>query len=354
MLLDVKPVLSLRIVTSKFKATSAQCIYIIGVSNATVEQSTFTNNKESAFYSKQSTVTFLSGNLFSNNNGSVYAFNSKLTLKGPTTFSNNYHSASVYAVQSQIHFKSPEVIKITNNTASLGGGIHLRESTMFVSHPIEISHNTAEYGGGIYAYLSSIKFTSEKENKQIVITNNNANQNGGGICAVASVIEISRPYVSIDSNTALVNGGGIYIEQSTRVSLLKHIEYIVFLDEVIFISISNNLAQYGGGIFVEDKTAGEGQCNGRGSSVIKSESNMISSSECFIQFIKLYTSPFTDDSHYVNTLITDNKATISGDAIYGGLLDRCTVSSLAEVFKYASNGLDYISKTVAFANPEIV
>ena len=207
----------LKIVSSEFTATT---FYIMGI--YTVVQSTFTNSEIPTFYIEHSTVTFLSGNLFSNNNGSVYAFNSEVIIEGQTIFSNNYNLAPICAVQSQIHFNSPEGITITNNTASLGGGIYLRESTMTVSHPIGISHNTADYDGGIYAFLSSIEFTSEEINKQIMISNNNARQSGGGICAIASTIKTSRSYVNIDSNTALVNGGGMYLKQNSRVTLLKH------------------------------------------------------------------------------------------------------------------------------------
>ena len=203
------------ITSSSFTNNTSQyggVLYLDG-GYTTVEQSTFTHNEGSVFYLKELTVTFLSGNHFSNNKGSVHAFNSKVEFKGHTIFSDNYHSAVIYAVQSQIYFNSPEGIEITNNTSSLGGGIFLSESTMIVQRPIEISQNTAYYGGGIYAYLSSIEFTSEKlVNRQIMISNNNARQNGGGICAIASTIKISRSFVNIDSNTALVKGGGMYLE----------------------------------------------------------------------------------------------------------------------------------------------
>ncbi len=43
--------------------------------------------------------------------------------------------------------------------------------------------------------------------------------------------------------------------------------------------------------------------------------------------------------------MTNNTATQSGGDIYGGLLDRCTVSRSAEYFN-SSNGLDYISNTI--------
>ena len=353
---DVQSV-KLSIVHSEFRANAAQAVYLIGVSNSTVEQSNFTDNEYSIFYLEQSSVTFLSGNLFSNNNGSVYAFNSEVTFEGSTIFSNNYHLAPIYAVQSQIYFNSPEGITITNNTASLGGGIYLRESTMTVSHPIEISQNTADYGGGIYAFLSTIEFTSEKVNDHNMIINNNASQSGGGICAIASTIKISRSYVSIDSNTALVNGGGMYLEQNTRVTLLKHdmegeqqCIKVVSTSFNVLLKISNNSAQGGGGIFVEDKTADESLCSGSATEI---DSISSSDHECFIQTIRLYEphNPKYGDYEYTNLLnifIINNIATISGDGIFGGLFDRCTVSLQAEAEPFVSSVLDYISKIVAF------
>ena len=350
--------LKLSIVRSKFKANAAQAVYLIGVSNATVKQSDFTDNEYSIFYLEQSSVTFLSGNLFSNNNGSVYAFNSEVTFEGSTIFSNNYHLAPIYAVQSQIHFNSPEGITITNNTASLGGGIYLIESTMTVSHPIEISQNTADYGGGIYAYLSTIEFTSEEINKQIMITNNNARQSGGGICAIASTIKTSRSYVNIDSNTALVNGGGMYLKQNSRVTLLKrdmegeeqYFKKVVPTSFNVLLKISNNSACYGGGIFIEDKTADGSLCNGSATEIASISS---SSHECFIQTIRLYDphNPTYMEYAYTNLLnifIINNTATISGDGIFGGLFDRCAVSLQTEAEPFVSSGLDYISKIVAF------
>ena len=54
--------------------------------------------------------------------------------------------------------------------------------------------------------------------------------------------------------------------------------------------------------------------------------------------------------NFVNIFITRNRATISGDAIYGGLFDRCSVSPQAEVMESTLNALDYIKKIVNFAN----
>ena len=366
--------------SSEFINNSALGIQSIGVNNVTVQLSNFTNNEDSIFHLQQSTVTFLSGNLFSKNNGSVYAFDCEVTFEGPATISNNYHLAPIYAVQSQIHFNSPEGITITNNTASLGGGIYLRESTMTVSHPIEISQNTADYGGGIYAFLSSIESTSEKVNNHIMITNNNVSQSGGGICAIASTIKTYRALVNIDLNTALVNGGGIYASASTIKISRSHVTldsntasfngggmYLkegskLYLLEIeartnveIFLKICNNNAQYGGGIFVSDWYPNIDVDNiwytkfnadyylKANNPICEGKSPSGGTYDCFLQ--TLYLNKLTAPNHgtLVNTLLSNNTATKSGAAIFGGLLDRCTISSSQFL-----NGLDYIHKTVAF------
>ena len=51
----------------------------------------------------------------------------------------------------------------------------------------------------------------------------------------------------------------------------------------------------------------------------------------------------------INTFIVDNSAE-SGSALYGGLLDRCTVSTLAEVYSEQLTGLQYVNRTVFISN----
>ena len=331
---------TLSIISSFITDSSSQGIYLIGVKSATFVHTYFINNENSVITLTRSTVTFLSGNLFSNNNGSVYAVISNINFKGLTIFSNNYHSAPVYAAQSQIHFNSPEGITITNNTASLGGGIYLRESTMTVSHPINISQNIADNGGGIYAFLSSIEFTSENV---VMIIDNYASQSGGGICAIASTIKISQSFVNIISNSASVNGGGIFLDQNTKIYLLKlDLEFGQASAIRARFNLYKNSAQYGGGIFIDDKTAERSVCIGK--------------SYCFLQTLSIKSGYVIRISNnrlkslvILNTFIINNTATVSGSAIYGGLLDRCTIDPLAETLIFASNGLDYFNKTVAFS-----
>ena len=152
---------------------------------------------------QQSNVTFTGMNIVSNNNGPIYASNSRVEFNGPTTLSNNRGElgGAISAVQSEIYINTKGVL-ITNNTATYGGGIFLRESTFFVNEPVKIYHNTAQDGGGIYAYSSRVEFQSVlmqmvnaygepiPPNKS-EIAHNIPELNGEGIHAVSSTIELS-------------------------------------------------------------------------------------------------------------------------------------------------------------------
>ncbi len=100
--------------------------------------------------------------------------------------------------------------------------------------------------------------------------------------------------------------------------------------------INNNLAQYGGGIFVADDTE-SGACR---VGATETDATQTIFSDCFIQTIKLYRNSYDRDNR-INTFMTNNTATQSGADIYGGLLDRCTANHNAEY--RTSKGLDYTS-----------
>ncbi len=116
----------------------------------------------------------------------------------------------------------------------------------------------------------------------------------------------------------------------------------------IKLRISNNSAQYGGGIFVADDTE-SGACR---EGATETDDTLTIFADCFIQTIKLYQERSKYEiPRYLNTFMTNNVATQSGADIYGGLLDRCTVSQSAE-YHISSNEspLDYIKKTVKFSS----
>ena len=316
-----------------------------------IHNTDITNNMASLNIS-QSNVIFTRVNIVSNNGRPIYAFNSRIEFNGPTTLSNNHgvFGGAISAEQSQIYINTEGVI-ITNNTATSGGGIFLRESTLFVNEPIKIYHNTAQDGGGIYAYSSRVEFQSVQmknahgqplpSNTHSEIAHNIA-ENGGGIHAVSSSIKLTRSHVNIDSNTANTSGGGVYLQQSSKLYLFKTVEAYRTQDRYVKLMINNNLAQYGGGIFVADDT----QRSACGGGVTEDDATHSIFAGCFIQTIKLYNFG-SGLNYYFNTFMTDNTATQSGADIYGGLLDRCSISQSAE-YQISSNGsiLDYINNII--------
>ena len=101
------------------------------------------------------------------------------------------------------------------------------ESELIIHSIVNISNNKAQmFGGGIYAFLSVVEFKlDQKHGYPIVteglITNNFAGQNGGGMFVAASTIKFTHFCVAVCSNTALSNGGGLYLQGNSKIYLLK-------------------------------------------------------------------------------------------------------------------------------------
>ncbi|XP_064388740.1 uncharacterized protein LOC135336804 [Halichondria panicea] len=343
---------------------------------------------ENIIYAVYSNLSFTGVNTVSNNINPVYALSSRVEFNGPTTLSSNHgvQGGAIRAVQSQIYINAEGVV-ISNNTATVGGGVFLRESTLFVHYPIEISHNTAQNGGGIYAYSSEIEFDSKVTtgcifNHQFVlctcnsmepvlfvsIIHRNDAQNGGGIYAVASNIKaFSHAHIHIKSNSANNSGGGIYLRQSSKIYILKRDLELELGKTLVILEIYSNTAQYGGGIFVADSTE-SGVCRGEDVTT----AGDLTQTECFIQTLDLYgyynnsikdvipllevLTGFNEEVkcyksaiNYRNTFLTNNTASQSGADIYGGLLDRCTVDVSAELSS-SDNGFEYLNNTVCYSS----
>ena len=108
----------------------------------------------------------------------------------------------------------------------------------------------------------------------------------------------------------------------------------------------NNSADYGGALYVADDT-NSGACT----SVPFSAQSTVG--ECFFQALALYNYPFA----YLNVRnlhFTNNLAREAGETLFGGLLDRCTVSPFAEIFEtypnLTVNSLDAISYILNVTN----
>ncbi len=125
-----------------------------------VSDSILTNNYASggALTILQSKMTFTGTNIIMNNNGPIYSFSSRVHFNGPTTLSNNHGvlGGAISAERSDININKEGVI-ITNNTATFGGGIFLKDSQLFLKKPIKICHNRAQDGGGIFAFSSKVE-----------------------------------------------------------------------------------------------------------------------------------------------------------------------------------------------------
>ncbi len=371
------------------RATQQDGVTAVAISTLIITNTSIFDNfeGENSIYVVHSNLSFTGVNNIINNKIPIFTLSSRVEFNGPTTLSNNrgVQGGAIRAVQSQIYINAEGVV-ISNNTATFGGGVFLRESTLFVHYPIEISHNTAQNGGGIYAYSSEIEFDSKVTtgclfNRQYILCtcsdiepvlfvssiDRNDAQNGGGIYAVASNIKaFSHAHVQIKLNSANNSGGGIYLQQSSKIYILKQDMKLELGKKLVILEIQNNTAQYGGGIFVADSTE-SGVCRGEDETTARD----LTQTECFIQTLNLYGFDFikivinllqsvpssseevkcliSNSINYHNTFLTNNAVSQSGADIYGGLLDRCTVDVSAELSS-SDNGFEYLNNTVRYSS----
>ena len=332
-----------------------------------VNDTWFNENKAETgvVYTSQSTIIFSDNITFCNNTGSIFMFNSNLTVteisnvtvhnsilspRNQNGMSSLQQGGAFTAVQGSINIRG--TCFLVNNNAEDGGAIHATESKISVYGEVVIAKNTAiNSGGGIYLYQSELKC---KESSVLKLLNNNANDKGGGIYAISSLIvfELNQrigSVVLLNTNSAKL-GGGICLEVSAKLYILK-LQYSNRNKQRLYhhkIIISANSADYGGAVYIADDT---------NSATCASTDYRIHSTltECFMQVLALHDelrTPMILD--YVN--FTDNYAHVSGSTLFGGLLDRCTVSPYAEVYNNYNpnlqrkpdiiNGVTYI-KTVS-------
>ena len=308
-----------------------------------------------------------SGNaIFSNNLGSLVAFNSNITFTGYATFVNNTPSqtdsgdfqegGAITLFQSNIFFDG--VCNLECNHAENGGAIHSTESKLYVNGDVTIAHNTATgNGGGVY--LSTSELNCQQEST-LVLLNNIASHKGGGLHAISSSIKAAAASsyryqidryvytgarINITGNAA-ERGGGLSLEANAKLYILKYDHISIYHDDDTTTAIfTANSADYGGAIHVDDNT-NSGTC----------ASN--TQTECFFQVLALYNSGGalrTQSMHF-----SQNNANISGSTLYGGLLDRCAVSPFAEVhnkypraFEDRGDGIAYFKNvsTFTYYNP---
>ena len=313
-------------------------VYFQGATNLNVS-----GNSAQAYatiYLAESTGYFVGNITVSNNDGTVVIFNSNVTFAANITFANNSHvrassgnleeGGAITAFQSTVSFHG--VSKFVHNSARNGGAMHVTESTLYVNDQVIITYNTAENGGGIFLYQSDIRCQPKSA---LIVSDNEANERGGGIHAISSTIQATTrsfttegAHLEVSWNKAK-RGGGLYLEANARVYVFKRDP---FQDVNFTVSFISNNASYGGAVYVEDNT-------NFGTCIVDS------TAECFFQIIALHQFPvfFTLPS----ISFSQNFAATAGSPLFGGLLDRCTVSPFAEIHnifdRSYQNGIDYIN-----------
>ena len=170
-----------------------------------------------------------------------------------------------------------------------------------VNEATELHYNEAELNGSIYLSDDSVLYIGEETN----ISHNNASMFGGGIYAINSFITIGSTQVNLSSNQAKY-GGGLCLANSKIDTVMDN-----DLDNVgSVINFLLNKAEYGGAMYVDDDSDSPAMCSANS---ISNES----ASGCFFQDVT--------GGLMINL---NNNSAKSGQDLYGGLLDRCTVAEI--------------------------
>ena len=285
--------------------------------------------------------THIVNTVFSNNLGSIYIFNSNLTLFGDSTFkkcvepfnNNSWNEGGVItSFQSTVIFGSGSTTQFINNQARDGGAILAIESTITMYGKTVIASNNMTLianssGGGI-----SLKQSRLDIKERSVIVGNSADR-GGGIHSTSSTIAVFQPgTLHVINNNARL-GGGMYLEVNSKLYVLMIEEYRY---EYFLVFIGNH-ANYGGAAFVADSTNSEA-CS--------------SDTECFIQTLALYQG-YEALLDIVTMYFSENTVTSTkqGSNFFGGLLDRCTPSPFAEVYlkgRAHYSGITYLQEISSY------
>lgn len=339
-------------VTAVLRAYTGSIVYFYG--SLTVNRNSA--SRKYLMHFTESSVFFMGSSTFSNNNGSLQAYSSNVTFVGAVQFLNNtaptaMEGGAVTLFQSNLYCNG--MLILMQNEAENGGGVHSLESSIYVNSEVTIQYNVGRgNGGGLYLANSELKCNT---GSYLKLSSNEAKHNGGGIYATGSYIKTVVTYtytgytgavIKFANNTA-ENGGGLSLEGSAKLYITKYkTAYGRRRPPAYFaVEFEGNTANYGGGIYMNDAT-NSGMCDSK------------QPAECFFQVLAIH----NEGGDFMNTHsihFIQNQATHLGSMLYGGLLDRCTISSFAEVqllddhAPYNENGLTYFNDSSIFTTPSI-
>ena len=282
--------------------------------------------------------------IFSNNTGSFVAYRAHVSFMGYIYFvvnyqinaqyGNNLEGGAVTVFRSVINF-ADGACNIFYNHAENGGAIRSSESKVYVTGHLTVTHNSANVnGGGIYLYSSEMNCTG----CSLQLLHNTAKSRGGGIHAIASIIKLCSEYsVMFTSNTAK-KGGGLSMESNSKLYIIRGTYSVIM--QVYYV---RNFADYGAAMFVDDNTY-TNTCSRK------------LNGECFFQVL----GGFSEIKLRKYLQFSQNTVRSSGSNLYGGLLDRCAVSTFAELSpflrvdpEFRTNGLVYFKSVTNSTNLSI-
>ena len=318
-------------------ATEGAVVYAIHCARVYLHSVFLSNNVANLglLYLIESTGLVSGYSRFSTNTPSLFAYNSNLTIIGDTIFSNFSQSTNCTIVSEGgaiTAFQSKIVLGgfcfFEKNLATSGGAVYATESQVYITGNTTLSNNTAKgSGGGVYLYRSALEC---KGNSKLSLLGNVAGEKGGAIHAISSSIKTSllrgapfseRSQIIFTGNSA-DRGGALALEVNSKLYIFIKVDSDPNRSVSASLTFIRNRANYGGAIYVADDT-NSGICS---SSSFYVQS---SSTECFLQSLSLR-GKFLANYTYIN--FTDNTGETSGDALFGGLLDRCTVSPFSQVY----------------------
>ena len=233
--------------------------------------------------------------------------NGNIDLNNVSAISNSNRALCIH--RSNVTFRGR--INISNNTGTEGGGIFMyKNSHVYFTGSTVLYGNKAGLGGAIYSQFGTeLTFGGDT-----LFSHNTADTNGGAIYSENTNIAFDfNSATSFKYNTA-EKAGAIYLTSTSFLTLNR-----------VNLSMSyNHATKYGGGIYHEDiSTVTAKQCS------FTNKFARIKSSLpfCFIRFINV-------SWHHLTLTSQNNSADISGNFLHGGLLDRCQLEDINNIFDY--------------------
>ena len=192
-------------------------------------------------------------------------------------------------------------------------------------------HNKANYsGGGAFLHRSELACQT---GSLMVVGNNKARFYGGGMhMSNTHITVLFSRYIPTEGTAILFagnsagRGGAVYLEDSSAIHIIKSGQYTTGnMERTYNLYFIRNTAVYGAAMFVSDRTY-YGVCSGP-------NNNNYYRSECFFQVLS--PSMTSQGVYHVKSIhFEQNNAYTAGSILFGGLLDRCTARSNAEIFHY--------------------